>query len=171
MIEIASDSYQLQTAQHVAAKKLLDYDGQIFPQDGCAITLSVLLQEAGIAVPDIYRAIDLGDQLKTERSCDPFFDTRRGKIIAFAAQHKLPAIYQFREYVADGGLMSYGPSLSEAYREAGVYTARILNGAKPLDLPVMQSEKFELVINLKTAKTLGFEFPATFIARTDEVIE
>jgi len=124
LIEIASDSYQLQTAQHVAAKKLLDYDGEIFPQDGCAITLSVLLQEAGIAVPDIYRAIDLGDQLKTERSCDPFFDTRRGKIIAFAAQHKLPAIYQFREYVADGGLMSYGPSLSEAYREAGVYTCK-----------------------------------------------
>src|SRR5215469_2501366 len=102
---------------------------------------------------------------------DPFFDTRRGKIIAFAAQHKLPAIYQFREYVADGGLMSYGPSLSEAYRDAGVYTARILNGAKPLDLPVMESERFELVINLKTAKTLGFEFPATFIARADEVIE
>ena len=68
LIEIASDSYQLQTAQHVAAKKLLDYDGEIFPQDGCAITLSVLLQEAGIAVPDIYRAIDLGDQLKTERN-------------------------------------------------------------------------------------------------------
>jgi putative ABC transport system substrate-binding protein len=102
---------------------------------------------------------------------DPFFDTRRGNIIAFAAQHKLPAIYQFREYVADGGLMSYGPSLSEAYREAGVYTARILNGARPLDLPVMESERFELVINSKTAKTLGFEFPATFIARVDEVIE
>ena len=122
LIEIASDSYQLQTAQHVAAKKLLDYDGEIFPQDGCAITLSVLLQEAGIAVPDIYRAIDLGDQLKTERNCDPFFDTRRGKIIAFAAQHKLPAIYQFREYVADGGLMSLyckNSQRREAFGSAG----------------------------------------------------
>jgi putative tryptophan/tyrosine transport system substrate-binding protein len=102
---------------------------------------------------------------------DPFFDTRRSKIIAFAAQQKLPAVYHFREYVVEGGLMSYGPSLSEAYRECGLYTARILKGAKPLDLPVMESDKFDLVINLKTAKTLGFEFPATFIARADEVIE
>jgi putative ABC transport system substrate-binding protein len=104
-------------------------------------------------------------------SGNPFFDTRRGKIIAFAAQQKLPAVYQFREYVVEGGLMSYGPSLSEAYREVGLYTARILKSVKPLDLPVMESDKFELVINLKTAKTLGFALPATFIARADDVIE
>ena len=80
-------------------------------------------------------------------------------------------MYQFREYVQDGGLMSYGPSLSEAYRVVGIYATKILNGATPSQLPVMQSLKFELVINMKTAKTLGFEFPATFIARADDVIE
>ena len=102
---------------------------------------------------------------------DPFLDTRRDQIIVFAAQRKLPAIYQFREYAVAGGLMSYGVSLSEAYREIGTYAARILNGAKPEDLPVIQSVKTELVINLKTAKTLGFEFPPMFSARADEVIE
>jgi ABC-type uncharacterized transport system substrate-binding protein len=102
---------------------------------------------------------------------DPFFDTRRDRIIALAARQKLPAIYHFREYALAGGLTSYGVSLNEAYRNIGDYAARIVSGANPADLPVMQSVKFELVINLKTAKTLGFEFPPMFSARADEVIE
>jgi putative ABC transport system substrate-binding protein len=104
-------------------------------------------------------------------TADPFFDSRRAKIIAFAAQQKLPAMYHFREYVIDGGLMSYGTSLAEAYREVGAYAAKILNGAKPSDLPVLQTDKFELVINLKTAKTLGLTIPASFLSLADELID
>jgi putative ABC transport system substrate-binding protein len=101
----------------------------------------------------------------------PFFDTRRDKIIKFGAQQKLPTMYHFREYVVDGGLMSYGPSLGETYREVGIYAARILNGATPADLPVVESTKLELVINLKTAKTLGLTIPASFLSLADELID
>jgi putative ABC transport system substrate-binding protein len=101
----------------------------------------------------------------------PYFDTRRGRIIEFAAENKLPAIYHFREYAVDGGLMSYGPRIAESYRQAGVYVGRILNGAKPSDLPVLQPTNFDFVINLKTAKTLGLTIPSGLISFADEVIE
>jgi putative tryptophan/tyrosine transport system substrate-binding protein len=104
-------------------------------------------------------------------AADPYFDTRREVIIAFAAQHKLPTMYQFREYAAAGGLVSYGIKLTDGYRYFGLYASKILRGEKPADLPVQQVDRFELVINLKTAKALGFEFPPTFSARADEVIE
>jgi putative tryptophan/tyrosine transport system substrate-binding protein len=117
------------------------------------------------------------DTLARERAdvlqvvASPFFDTRRERIIAVAAERRMPAVYQFREYAVAGGLMSYGVSLPDGYRQVGEYAGQILKGTKAADLPIVQSIRFEFVINLKTAKSLGLEVPAMLLARADEVIE
>jgi putative ABC transport system substrate-binding protein len=144
------------------------------------------LQEAAAAIKqtihivkaDTEHAIDAAFVNFTEQRAtavlianDPYFSNRSDQIAALAVRNGLPTIYPIRHFAEAGGLMSYGPSLTDAYRQIGIYTGKILRGAKPTDLPVLQPTKFDLVINLKTAKTLGLTVPDKLLALADEVIE
>lgn len=102
---------------------------------------------------------------------DPFFNTRRAALVALASRHRVPAIYEFREFVEAGGLMSYGANLADGYRQVGLYSGRVLRGARPADLPVLQPTRFELAVNLATARGLGITFPPSVLVQADQLVQ
>jgi len=136
---------------------------------GWRVTLSRVGRDLDFA--SAFRALEREGVDALLVTTDPVFESQRDRIVALAAQHAFPAMYALKEYAVAGGLMTYGASINDVYRQAGLYAGRILKGEKPADLPVMQASKFELVINLRTARTLGIQVPLTLLTTADEVIE
>jgi putative tryptophan/tyrosine transport system substrate-binding protein len=139
--------------------------------NGLGIRIEVLRASTPAEIDDAFAMVARHHLVALSVAADPFFDTRRDQLVTLAAQYAVPAIYQFRQYAVSGGLMSYGVNLPDAYRQAGLYVGRILKGEKPSELPVLEPDKLEFVINLKTAKTLGLKIPPDVLSIADEVIE
>jgi putative tryptophan/tyrosine transport system substrate-binding protein len=135
------------------------------------LQLSILKASTESEIDTAFASLDLLHAAALVVAPDPFFGTRWKQFVTLASHHNIPAIYAWREFVAAGGLISYGTGLAAAYRQVGIYAGKILNGAKPADLPVQQPTKFELVVNLRTAKALGLTIPPSILAGADEVIE
>jgi putative ABC transport system substrate-binding protein len=147
-------------------------ESQVQDAEDAARRNGVVLRVVRVAdAPDLDAAFDAIQADAMLLAVDPFFDSRPGEVVAGAARRRVPTMYYIREFVEVGGLVSYGASIRGTYRQAGIYAGRILKGAKPAELPVVLPTKFELVLNLKTAKALGLEVPPTLLAIADEVIE
>jgi putative ABC transport system substrate-binding protein len=136
---------------------------------GLNLRLLEASDEKGIEAAFVVLSQDKPDALLI--ASDPIFDVHRDKLVALVSVAAIPAIYQFRDFAAAGGLMSYDPDIVDAHRQIGIYVGKILKGALPADLPIQQPTKFQLVINLRTAKALGLTVSPTLLARADEVIE
>jgi len=135
------------------------------------VELRVLNAANESEIDTAFATLAKGQSVPLVVSSDVMFTNQRVRLVVLAARHAIPAIYSYRDFPVAGGLMSYGPDLADAYRQVGIYTGRILKGSKPTDLPVQQSVKVELIINLNTAKALGINFPLPLLGRADEAIE
>jgi putative ABC transport system substrate-binding protein len=151
------------------------YEDQLRAVRDAARALNLQVEELRAATDaEIDLAFETADQRRIPAltiAAGPFFDTRRDKLVALATRHELPTMYQFRDFPLAGGLMSYGVDLRDSYRQIGVYAGALLKGKKPAELPILEPTKFELVVNLRTAKALGLAIPPALLARADEVIE
>jgi putative ABC transport system substrate-binding protein len=135
------------------------------------LRLSLVKASNPIEIEDAFSTLTRDHVEALQVGVDPLFGNHIDQLVALATRHKMPTIYPWREFTIAGGLMNYGASIPDAFRQVGVYVGQILKGAKPSDLPVQQPTKLQTVLNLKAAKALGIEFPPTLLARADEVIE